>query len=162
MLDSMYRRLCRRNAPEKSDEEASPAFLVLLVVLVILGCNLPTGGSRPASTEASTPAPTPTAASGPSPTPKSLDLAHKPLYWKAPLTAKSPAGETDGSTDFMDLLKPHAPWATAASYPQVFKRYGGWAARDSTIFQLTRAVQGIRQRGLALAVEVGPLSPTHT
>ncbi len=128
-------------------------YFWILFLLVTLACNL----SVPAV------GPTPTATTPPAtftPMPKPLNLSHQPLYWFAPLPPKVLAGETDGSTDFMDLFTPGAQWSQTSSYLQVFKLYGGWAVRDSTLPQLRQAIQSIRQRGLALAVEVGPLNPT--
>lgn len=129
------------------------ARLCLLLLLSATACNLPLARA--------TPIPMNTPAS-PTPTAIPLDLQHQPLYWFAPLPALTLPGETDGSADFMDLFAPSAPWSQAASDIQVFKLYGGWAVRDSTIPQLTQAVQSIRQHGLALAVETGPLTPTSS
>lgn len=83
------------------------------------------------------------------------------LTWFAPL----PPMPTDagrpftGSDDFMDLFSPDAPWGEAASGLQVFKLYGEWVAYHATPDQLRTAVEAIRNRGLALAVEAGPLDP---
>jgi hypothetical protein len=60
----------------------------------------------------------------------------------------------------MQLFTPDAAWSRAAGYLQVFKLYGGWVARPPSEAQLRQAIDAIRQRGLALAVEVGPLNPT--
>ncbi|HMK08834.1 MAG TPA: discoidin domain-containing protein [Anaerolineales bacterium] len=70
-----------------------------------------------------------------------------------------PGREFTGSDDFLDLFAPDAPWADAASHLQVFKLYGEWVAYHATDAELRRAVDGIRERGLALAVEAGPLDP---
>ena len=128
-------------------KKLSPSVWTVLL-LATLACNL--------GIPALIPTPTATAA----PTPKPLNLGHKPLYWFAPLPPKTFEGETDGSTDFMNLFTPDAPWSQSSNYLQVFKLYGGWAVRDSTLPQLSQVIQSVRQRGLALAVEVGPLSPT--
>jgi hypothetical protein len=40
---------------------------------------------------------------------------------------------------------------------QVFKLYGEWVGSNATDAQLRQAVVDIRRRGMALAVEVGPL-----
>jgi hypothetical protein len=128
-------------------KKLSPS-LSIIFLFAALACNL--------SSVVSTPTPSPTLTL----TPQPLDLNHQPLYWFAPLPPKTLPGETDGSTDFMNLFTPDAPWSQASDYLQVFKLYGGWAARDSTLPQLSQAIQSIRQRGLALAVEVGPLNPT--
>jgi hypothetical protein len=70
-----------------------------------------------------------------------------------------PGREYTGAVDFMDLFKPAAPWTEAASHIQVFKLYGEWVAYHATDDELRRAVAGIRELGLALAVEAGPLNP---
>jgi F5/8 type C domain len=88
------------------------------------------------------------------------DLAGN-LTWFAPL----PPMPTDagrpftGSDDFMGLFTPDAPWPAAASQLDVFKLYGEWVAYHATPDQLRTAVGAIRDRGLALAVEAGPLDP---
>jgi hypothetical protein len=62
-----------------------------------------------------------------------------------------------GSDDFMGLFEAGADWESAASHIQVFKLYGEWVAYAATDAELAKAVNAIRQRGLALAVEAGPL-----
>jgi hypothetical protein len=68
-----------------------------------------------------------------------------------------PGREFIGSEDFMSLFEPEAPWHTAASRVQVFKLYGEWVAYHATHDELRQAVTDIRRRGMALAVEAGPL-----
>jgi len=99
--------------------------------------------------------PPPTA---PAPTP---DLSHRPLYWFGPLPPMptGPGRPFTGSDDFMALFEPDAPWPEAASHIQVFKLYGEWVAYHASDAQLRQAVEDIRRRGLALAVEAGPLDP---
>jgi hypothetical protein len=70
-----------------------------------------------------------------------------------------PGREYTGSDDFMDLFVPDADWEEATSHLQVFKLYGEWVAYHATASQLQVAVEAIRSRGLALAVEMGPLDP---
>lgn len=113
------------------------------------GVGTPTTGPWPMG------GPTPTA---PVPTP---DLAQRPLYWFAPLPPMptGPGRPFTGSDDFMALFEPDAPWAEAASRIQVFKLYGEWVAYHASDAQLRQAVEDIRRRGLALAVEAGPLDP---
>ena len=83
------------------------------------------------------------------------------LTWFAPL----PPMPTDagrpftGSDDFMGLFSPDARWDTVASRLDVFKLYGEWVAYHATPDQLRTAVEAIRDRGMALAVEAGPLDP---
>jgi len=126
-------------------------FLTLLSVLMA-ACNIPT--PNPVESSTSTPL-----APGPTSAPKPVDLAHRPLYWFAPLPPQ-PNGPYNGSDDFMQLFAPDAAWAQTAGYIQVFKLYGGWVGHDSTDGQVRQALESIREHGLALAVEVGPLNPT--
>lgn len=110
--------------------------------------------------------PTPTLAPTlPSPTitpaPKAPDLGHHPLYWFAPL----PPLPTDqgrpfiGSEDFMELFEPVSPWTASADKIQVFKLYGEWVGNHPGDALLRQAVENIERRGLALAIETGPLDP---
>jgi hypothetical protein len=70
-----------------------------------------------------------------------------------------PGREFIGSEDFLELFDSSAPWAEAESHLHVFKLYGEWVAYHASDAELRRAVDGIRERGLALAVEAGPLDP---
>ncbi len=63
-----------------------------------------------------------------------------------------------GSTDFMELFRPDAPWAEASGLIQVFKLYGEWVAYHATESELRQVVSDLERRGLALAVEAGPLN----
>jgi len=86
-------------------------------------------------------------------------MATRPLIWFAPLPPMptGPGREFIGSEDFMSLFEPDAPWQTAGSHIQVFKLYGEWVAYHATDAQLKQAVADIKRRGMALAVEAGPL-----
>ena len=90
------------------------------------------------------------------------DLNQVPLYWFAPLPPMptGPGRPFTGSDDFMDLFEPEAPWVEAQVRLHVFKLYGEWVAYHATDAQLRQAVLAIRARGLALAVEAGPLNAT--
>ena len=57
----------------------------------------------------------------------------------------------------MSLFEPDAAWQEAANHIQVFKLYGEWVAYDATEAELQQVVADLRRRGLALAVEAGPL-----
>lgn len=128
------------------------------IVLFLVACN-------PNSARSSQPT-TPTAlqqtngseSATSTPLPLPLRLENHPLYWFAPLPPQ-PQGPYDGSDDYMDLFEPEADWEEAAGSIQVFKLYGGWAAREASVSMLSTAIANIRQRGLALAVELGPLNP---
>ena len=136
---------------EISNEKKRALFLAAAMIWLAAACS-PNPGT-PTTTLLPTATPSPTATSPP------LNLEHRPLYWFAPLPPQ-PAPSYDGSNDFMDLFKPEAAWEQSAGSIQVFKLYGGWAQNDSTISELRLAIQAIRQHGLALAVEVGPLIAT--
>lgn len=135
--------------------------------LTMLACAAP-GVASPAAPTA-TPPTAPDAATRPPttvsataaitlPTP---DLSPRPLAWFAPLPPMptGPGREFTGSDDFLDLFEPGAPWTDAASHLHVFKLYGEWVAYHATDAELRLAVNAIRERGLGLAVEAGPLDP---
>lgn len=81
------------------------------------------------------------------------------LYWFAPLPPmpERPGRLYTGSSDFMALFSPDAPWRAAAHHIQVFKLYGEWVYGTATDRQLKQVVDDLRRRGIALAVEAGPL-----
>lgn len=110
-----------------------------------------------------TPSPSPTATPLPiipSPTAPPLSLDTRPLVWFAPLPplAIVEGRRFTGSDDFMELFQPDAPWQSAAAYIQVFKLYGEWVAYTATDAQLKQVVDDVERRGIALAVEAGPLN----
>ena len=89
------------------------------------------------------------------------DLSHHPLFWFGPLPPL-PTGEGrlfTGSDDFMQLFEADAPWQTVAGQIQVFKLYGEWVSNHPGDAQLQKVVRDLNQRGLAVAVETGPLDP---
>jgi len=133
------------------------------ILTALLACTLGTPAPEvilPASTSAPT-----AAVATPTATPPTLDMntvmAQRPLVWFAPLPPMpTNAGRPFiGSEDFMALFEPDAPWQTAASRVHVFKLYGEWVAYVATDEQLRQAVTDIRRRGMALAVEAGPIEP---
>ena len=117
----------------------------------------PTASPPSISTAAAAPTAVP-ATAAPLPTP---DLSPRPLVWFAPLPPMptGPGREFIGSEDFLDLFDPAAPWAEAVKKVHVFKLYGEWVAYHASDAELRLAVDAIRDRGLALAVEAGPLDP---
>ena len=88
----------------------------------------------------------------------SLSLAQKPLIWFAPQPAV-----VGGSLDFSALFTDAAPWAKAASHVQVFKFYGwksvGGLTSDGELEQM---ISDLNRRGIAIALETGPLTETTT
>ena len=147
--------------------KASPWHLLLVSFLWVLATAC-TGGESdsqsgtPEGTATTAPGPTLTLAASATPTARTPDLDQRPLFWFAPLPPMptGPGRPFTGSVDFMDLFEPDAPWAEAAGRIQVFKLYGEWVAYHATDAELRTTVADIRRRGLALAVEAGPLSAT--
>jgi hypothetical protein len=131
---------------------------------LLVSCNRPTAGP---SVNRATPIPQGQASAIPSPKPTSLPrlpapplpIDHTPWIWFAPLPPMptGPGRQFTGSDDFLDLFTETAPWTEAASGLQVFKLYGEWVAYHATPEELRQVVADLRRRGLALAVEVGPL-----
>jgi F5/8 type C domain len=80
-------------------------------------------------------------------------------YWFAPLPPmpERPGRQYIGSDEFMELFSPDAPWQNATRHIQVFKLYGEWVLATATDEQLKQVVGDLRRRGVALAVEGGPL-----
>jgi hypothetical protein len=83
------------------------------------------------------------------------------LSWFAPLPPmpERPGRLYPGAEDFMALFSRDAPWQKAARHIQVFKLYAEWVYGSATDAQLKRVVTDLHQRGIALAVEGGPLEP---
>ena len=137
-----------------------PHLVPILLIGAALACSSPLGGATPAASLPTEPPPV-----GPSPTAEtasSLDLSHRPQIWFGPLDPAPPNADRpySGALDYFDLFGPEAPWVEAAQRIQVFKLYGGWLARDVTIPELERIVADLGRRGLGIAFEGGPLTPT--
>jgi len=81
-----------------------------------------------------------------------------PQVWFAPLPV-SAGGPYNGSGDYFQLFDPRAPWQSAASHVNVFKIYPYFAGQWATPYELRALVTDLRRRGIALAVEDGPLEP---
>ena len=67
----------------------------------------------------------------------------------------------------MELFNPDAPWTQAAGKVQVFKLAGEWVGTDpwnvhASDSELRQVVADLNRRGIALAMEAGPLEPTAT
>ena len=136
-----------------------PFFFI--AILVMTSCHAPINTPDPTSVPQSAPSNTP---ASPQPVPTStshpLSLDATPLVWFAPLPPLSinEGRNFIGSDDFMNLFTPDAPWQEAAGHIQVFKLYGEWVAYSATDAQLKQVVEDLQQRGIALAVEAGPLN----
>lgn len=118
------------------------------------------------ATKMSTPTftPTPAFTTTPYPTP---DLSQRPQIWFAPLPPlKVVEGRPfTGAEDFMELFDPQAAWTQAADYIHVFKLYGEWVGDDpwtihASNADLRRVIAELNRRGIALAMEAGPLNAT--
>ena len=136
----------------------------ILVVVVISSCNLPVTNPSP-SKETSSFQTQPVATSQPqatnAPVMNQPDLDHHPLYWFGPLPPL-PVVEGrpfTGSDDFIKLFETDAPWQTTAEKIQVFKLYGEWVFNHQGDAQLKKVVTDLNRRGLAIAIETGPLDP---
>lgn len=119
---------------------------------------IPTAAPTSPAKPVSTPSSTPTLKILPGPT---TDLSRRPLVWFNPLPPMQtfPGRPYIGSVDFMDLFVPEAKWKTAASKVQVFELYGEWLGRDATDQQLRQLVYDLDQRGIAIALAGGALTP---
>ena len=72
-----------------------------------------------------------------------------------------PPGSTlpfrDGAPDFQDLFRADAEWDAAARNIDAFVIYSTWVRHYATWGDLTALIEGLRARGIALAMELGPL-----
>ena len=133
---------------------------VLVYALLLSSCNLQevrlTVTPEPTLTSSPFPASSPVI---PTQTVKPVSLDATPLVWFAPLPplAIVEGRQFTGSDDFMQLFSPEAQWQSAAAHIQVFKLYGEWVAYKATDAQLEQVVEDLERRGIALAVEAGPL-----
>ena len=88
-----------------------------------------------------------------------VDLSARPLVWLQPLPelVDESLPFADGSSDFYQLFPPGAPWESAASRTHVFGIYGTYVRHYATDDDLLLLIEGLAERGLTLAMEVGPL-----
>jgi hypothetical protein len=91
------------------------------------------------------------------------DLTTRPQIWFGPLDPSPPDANRpfSGRLDFFRLFEADSPWQNAAQHVQVFKLYGGWVAWEASQAELEQVVRDVQRRGMALAFEAGPLTPTH-
>jgi hypothetical protein len=98
------------------------------------------------------------------------ELRRRPKHWGGPASqtiwfapldpAFRPEVNYSGSVDYLDLFSHSAPWQTAASHVQVFKIYTNLIDYFSDD-DLRRIFADLDRRGIALAVEFGPLGPEN-
>src|SRR5579872_3327633 len=77
-------------------------------------------------------------------------LPAQQTVWFTPLSYGSHPVGTFGSTDYVNLFSPTAPWQQAASKVQIFKIYG---VDNLTDAELTNMLANLKQRNMALALE---------
>ena len=74
-----------------------------------------------------------------------------------PLPQRSGLPFNDGAPDFPDLFRPGAQWDAAARNIDAFVIYSTWVRHYASSGVLVSLIKGLRARGIALAMEVGPL-----
>ena len=80
----------------------------------------------------------------------SVFLPAQQSVWFTPLPAALHPNGYFGSTDYLSLFSPTAPWQQAASHVQVLKLYG---VSDFSDTDLTNLLANLKQRNIALALE---------
>ncbi|HEX3745596.1 MAG TPA: hypothetical protein VHW09_16755 [Bryobacteraceae bacterium] len=80
----------------------------------------------------------------------SVFLPAQQTVWFTPLPAALHPDGYFGSTDYLTLFSPTAPWQQAAAHVQVFKIYG---VDDFSDTELTTLLTNLKQRNIALALE---------
>ena len=88
------------------------------------------------------------------------DMTKNKIVFFAPLPPLPPDSDLpfrDGAPDFDDLFRPGAKWDEAAGHIDVFAVPSTWVRHYSSQSQLVALIEGLRARGIALGMEVGPL-----
>ena len=89
-----------------------------------------------------------------------VDLSARPMIWFAPHPAVDLPGFVKGSADYFDLFAAGSDWSSAAGQVHAFKIYDQIGlAREPTDEELLRVIDGLRDRGIPLAMELGALPP---
>lgn len=129
------------------------ALPTIVLALLVSGCSSPEVATpdRPGSTTTNSPSTSAPFARA--------DLSARPLVWLQPLPklVDESLPFNDGSVDFYDLFSDDAAWTVAAGRTHVFGVYGTYVRHYATDDDLRRLIDGVEKRGLALAMEVGPL-----
>jgi hypothetical protein len=131
------------------------AAICLLTLVAACNSNPETDPASPAttvSTETTTAIATTTTA-------PVLDLTTRPLVWLTPQPYIEISDFEGGSVDFFDSFAAGADWERAAERVHVFKLYDqlGLVDNPPNDEQWRQAIEGIQSRGMALAMELGPL-----
>ena len=140
------------------------SFILMIVMTILSACNLPKATSIPTDETETESTIAPSAVPGKAtqtPVTKPPDLTHHQLYWFGPLPPlpQYTGRMFIGSEDFMQLFESDAPWQSTASQIQVFKLYGEWVSNHPNDAQLKQVIADLNRRGLAIAIETGPLDP---
>jgi hypothetical protein len=78
----------------------------------------------------------------------------------APLPPLPPGSDLpfrDGAPDYLDLFRPNAKWDATARNIDVFVIYSTWVRHYASWGNLASLIEGLRARGIALGMELGPL-----
>ncbi|HEX9643793.1 MAG TPA: hypothetical protein VGC11_07335, partial [Acidimicrobiia bacterium] len=82
------------------------------------------------------------------------------MIWFAPHPAVDLPGFVKGSDDYFDLFAAGSDWFSAADQLHAFKIYDQIGlAREPTDEEFLRVIDGLRDRGIPLAMELGALPP---
>jgi hypothetical protein len=82
------------------------------------------------------------------------------MIWFAPHPAVDLPGFVKGSDDYFDLFAAGSDWSSAADQVHAFKIYDQIGlAREPTDEEFLRVIDGLRDRGIPLAMELGALPP---
>ncbi len=139
-------------------------WILMFAMILITACNLPKASPAPTEDTETNPTTIPATNTGEPTAPpvvKPADLTHHPLYWFGPLPPlpQYTSRPFIGSEDFIKLFEPDAPWESTAGQIQVFKLYGEWVGNHPADAQLKKVIADLNRRGLAIAIETGPLDP---
>lgn len=130
-----------------------PRWLALSFILLFVACSFVTSLSGQPTPDAKSDVPV--IKESPQPPPM-IDLDRTPQFWFAPFPET-----TEGSDDYHDIFDPTAKWARAVDRVDVFKFYGGYLL-DGRVGRrgVTRMIEFLNREGIAVAVELAPMTPT--
>ena len=154
-----------RRAHRRSSAARGGAVVAAILLASCSGASIPATTHAPTATGRSTPpsitpeSSTPTSGTTTSTFP-AVDLAASPMIWFAPHPAVDLPGFVKGSNDYFDLFATGAEWSSSATQIHAFKIYENIGlARDPTDEEFLRVIDGLRDRGIPLAMELGALPP---
>lgn len=90
---------------------------------------------------------------------QALDASDQRVYFAPlpPLPQGSGLPFNDGAADYNDLFRAGAGWDAAAHNIDAFVIYSTWVRHYASSGVLVSLIEGLRARGIALAMELGPL-----